>query len=92
MKLPFWVYPVLTFVLALPIFAAYFVYGSKYAMPYNNRVQTPGKKVEDYITIIDPALQQYKGHNRIPMETFFEAYFDGKVKKFSYLSLSVHPR
>ncbi|KAK3812877.1 MAG: Mycolic acid cyclopropane synthetase-domain-containing protein [Benniella sp.] len=79
MKLPFWVYPILTFVLGLPIFAAYFVYGSKYAVPYNNRVQTPGKKVEDYITIIDPELQQYKGHNRIPMETFFEAYFDGKI-------------
>ncbi|KAF9342532.1 hypothetical protein BGX26_007337, partial [Mortierella sp. AD094] len=78
LKLPFWAFPVLTILLALPIFAAYFVYGSKYALPFNNRVQTPGKKVEDYITIVDPAFQQYKGKNRIPMETFFEAYFDGK--------------
>ncbi|KAF9203323.1 hypothetical protein BGZ49_006533, partial [Haplosporangium sp. Z 27] len=27
-KLPFWTYPVLTILLALPIFATYFVYGS----------------------------------------------------------------
>ncbi|KAG0219772.1 hypothetical protein BGX31_011158 [Mortierella sp. GBA43] len=79
LKLPFWSYPVLTLALVLPIFAAYFVYGSKYALPFNNRVQTPGKKVEDYINIIDPSLKQYKGKNKIPMETFFEAYFDGKI-------------
>ncbi|KAG0299979.1 hypothetical protein BGZ98_009606, partial [Dissophora globulifera] len=77
-KLPLWAYPLLVVGLALPIFASYFVYGSKFAVPYNNRVQTPGKKVEDYLTIVDPAFQQYKGKNRIPMETFFEAYFDGK--------------
>ncbi|KAF8944966.1 hypothetical protein BGZ46_006143, partial [Entomortierella lignicola] len=77
-KLPFWTYPVLTILLALPIFATYFVHGSMYALPFNNRVQTPGKKVEDYLTIVDPAFQKYKGNNRIPMEIFFEAYFDGK--------------
>ncbi|KAF9189287.1 hypothetical protein BGZ51_009735, partial [Haplosporangium sp. Z 767] len=43
-RLPFWTYPILTVLLALPIFAAYFVYGSKFALPLNNRVQTPGKK------------------------------------------------
>ncbi|KAK3840494.1 MAG: Mycolic acid cyclopropane synthetase-domain-containing protein [Linnemannia elongata] len=79
LKLPLWSYPVLTILLALPIFAAYFTYGSQFALPINNRVQTPGKKVEDYITIVDPAFQKYKGKNRIPMETFFEAYFDGKI-------------
>jgi len=84
LKLPFWSYPVLTILLALPIFAAYFTYGSQFALPLNNRVQTPGKKVEYYITIVDPAFQKYKGKNRIPMETFFEAYFDGKVTFLSF--------
>ncbi|KAF9578787.1 hypothetical protein BGW38_005248 [Lunasporangiospora selenospora] len=79
LKLPLWSFPVLTLALGLPIFAIYFVYGSAYAVPFNNRVQTPGKKVEDYLTIVDPAFKKYKGSNRIPMETFFEAYFDGKI-------------
>lgn len=79
LKWPLWSFPLLVVLLALPIFAAYFTHGSQFALPINNRVQTPGKKVEDYLTIIDPSLQKYKGKNRIPMETFFEAYFDGKV-------------
>ncbi|KAF9408235.1 hypothetical protein BGZ76_005907, partial [Entomortierella beljakovae] len=78
LKLPLWSFFALTIILALPIFAAYFVYGSQFALPLNNRVQSAGKPVEEYLTIIDPAFQKYKGKKKIPMETFFEAYFDGK--------------
>ncbi|KAF9157181.1 hypothetical protein DFQ27_005791 [Actinomortierella ambigua] len=78
-KLPMYLYVPLTLVLALPIFAGYFVYGSQFALPVGNRVTPAGKNIEEYLTIHDPALKKYKGKNKIPMETFFEAYFAGQI-------------
>ncbi|RKP13799.1 S-adenosyl-L-methionine-dependent methyltransferase, partial [Piptocephalis cylindrospora] len=50
------------------------------AVPHNSPVKMPGNPVQSYLNILDPAMRDtYCGSNRIPMETFFEAYFDGKI-------------
>ncbi|ORY97447.1 S-adenosyl-L-methionine-dependent methyltransferase [Syncephalastrum racemosum] len=78
--LPFWCFLVLAVVLFLPILACTLYLTSRYAARYRNNVPLPGKPIEDYITIHDAELKQaYHGHNKIPMETFFEAYFEGKI-------------
>ncbi|CAO3675351.1 unnamed protein product [Umbelopsis ramanniana] len=75
-----WLYPVVAIVLALPILAGSLYLASSYAPRYKNRVSLPERPIEDYITIKDPELKAlYHGRNLIPMETFFEAYFDGKI-------------
>ncbi|RIA89215.1 Mycolic acid cyclopropane synthetase-domain-containing protein [Glomus cerebriforme] len=77
-RLSLWFYPFL-FPISLPIFAGYFFLSSKYATPYNNKVQLPGRKIEEYISIKDSSLAAYSGRNKIPMELFFENYFDEKI-------------
>lgn len=77
---PWAVYLVLVPIFALPIFAGYFVLSSMFARPKDSRVLLPGKNIEEYMTFKDEKLKAvYFGRNKIPMETFFEAYFDGKV-------------
>ncbi|CAG8538402.1 4193_t:CDS:2, partial [Paraglomus brasilianum] len=44
-----------------------------------SRVVLPGKNIEEYIIIKDSTLAGYRGRNKIPMEVFFENYFDGKI-------------
>jgi len=40
----------------------------------------PGKNIEEYITIKDPELKKlYKGKEKIPMQLFHDAYFEGKI-------------
>ena len=40
----------------------------------------PNKPIEEYLTIHDPELKrQYNGHNKIPTQTFYDAYFEGKI-------------
>ncbi|KAI8086795.1 Mycolic acid cyclopropane synthetase-domain-containing protein [Halteromyces radiatus] len=73
-------YIVLTILFALPVLASVIYLYSRFAPRYRNRIRLPGKPLEEYMTIHDPELkQQYNGHNKIPMETFFEAYFEGKI-------------
>ncbi|GAB5593958.1 hypothetical protein Unana1_08858 [Umbelopsis nana] len=75
-----WLYPIVALVLALPILATSLYLTSRYSPRYKNRVALPERPLEDYITIKDPELKSlYSGRNKIPMETFFEAYFDGKI-------------
>ncbi|CAI2189455.1 7705_t:CDS:2 [Funneliformis geosporum] len=78
-RLSLWVYPFLLLPLGLLIFAGYFLRSSKYDSPYNNKVKLPGKRLEEYISIKDSSLAAYSGRNKIPMELFFESYFDGKI-------------
>ncbi|CAG8491615.1 3802_t:CDS:2 [Ambispora gerdemannii] len=63
----------------ISIVAGFFVLNSKFATPWNNKVQHPNRKLEEYIIIKDPTLAGYQGRNKIPMEIFFENYFDGKI-------------
>ena len=52
------------------------MYGSR----KNEKVKLPGKDIEEYITIKDPELAQlYHGKNKIPIQVFHDAYFDGKI-------------
>ena len=46
----------------------------------NEKVVLPGKDIETYITIKDPELKKlYHGKEKIPMQVFHDAYFDGKI-------------
>nr|CAG8434534.1 6226_t:CDS:2 [Entrophospora candida]CAG8590125.1 2695_t:CDS:2 [Entrophospora candida] len=57
----------------------YFFGTSKYSSPWKNKVNLPGKNVEEYIKIKDASLSIYSGRKKIPMELFFENYFDNKI-------------
>ncbi|OMJ23596.1 putative fatty acid methyltransferase [Smittium culicis] len=72
---------VLTAVTALPIAGLTLVYGSWFApYPSDQRFGLPGKPMDSYFEIVDSELKtQLKGSKKIPMELFFESYFDGKI-------------
>ncbi|OZJ05087.1 hypothetical protein BZG36_01376 [Bifiguratus adelaidae] len=75
-----WWYPVFFVLCALPVLATTLYLYSSIAPRYNNKVALPGRNLESYITINDPELKsRYFERNLIPMETFFEAYFDDKI-------------
>lgn len=63
-----------------PTAVGYWAFNSLYGGRVNEKVQLPGKDIEEYITIHDPELKElYKGKNKIPMQVFHDAYFDGKI-------------
>lgn len=46
----------------------------------NEKVKYPGRPVEHYLTFKNQADKaKYHGKSKIPMETFYEKYFDGEV-------------
>jgi len=46
----------------------------------NEKARLPGKPIEHYLTFhSDEDRDKYYGRSKIPMETFHEMYFDGKV-------------
>lgn len=46
----------------------------------NEKAKFPGKPVQHYLTFHDEKDRtKYFGRHKIPMETFHEMYFDGKV-------------
>ncbi|CAG8474031.1 9684_t:CDS:1, partial [Acaulospora colombiana] len=63
----------------LAIFFGYIFVSSKFSSPYGNKVKLPGKKIEEYFTVKDESLREYVDRKKIPMEIFFENYFDGKI-------------
>ncbi|KAF7318014.1 Sphingolipid C9-methyltransferase [Mycena chlorophos] len=64
----------------VPATIAYWALMSNYGARKNSKVQLPGKDIETYITIKDPELKKlYAGKNKIPMQVFHDAYFDGKI-------------
>lgn len=64
----------------IPILAAFWLVMSTYSPRKNEKVKFPGKGVEHYIEFHkkEDALK-YKGNNKIPLETFYEMYFEGDV-------------
>lgn len=41
----------------------------------------PNKNIEEYFTITDPELKsKYNGRNKIPIQVFYDAYFDRKIE------------
>ncbi len=70
----------LTALLGIPITIAYWTLMSMFGPRKNEKVVLPGKDIEEYINIKDPELRaRYHGKEKIPMQTFHDAYFDGKI-------------
>ncbi len=54
---------------------------STYGKRKNEKVVLPGKDIEEYITIKDHVMKiYYGGKEKIPMQVFHDAYFDGKIE------------
>lgn len=64
----------------VPTTVAYWTLASMYGARKNEKVLLPGKDIEEYITIKDPELaKQYSGKNKIPMQVFYDAFFEGRI-------------
>lgn len=73
-------YIFLTALLGIPITIAYWTLMSMFGPRKNEKVVLPGKDIEEYINIKDPELRaRYHGKEKIPMQTFHDAYFDSKI-------------
>ncbi len=74
-------YLFLVLLLGIPITAGYWTVMSTYGPRKNQKVQLPGRNIEEYITIKDPELKaKYFGKEKIPMQVFHDAFFDDKVE------------
>ncbi|KAI0748862.1 sphingolipid C9-methyltransferase [Fomes fomentarius] len=74
-------YVFLVLVLGLPVTVAYWTVMSTYGPRKNDKVKLPGKNIEEYITIKDAELREkYHGREKIPIQVFHDAYFDGKIE------------
>lgn len=68
-------------VMGVPITVGYWTLMSMYGKRRNTKVELPGKDIEEYITIKDPELKaKFHGKEKIPMQVFHDAYFDGKIE------------
>ncbi|KAF9022553.1 sphingolipid C9-methyltransferase [Hymenopellis radicata] len=64
----------------VPTTVAYWTLASMYGARLNEKVKLPGKDIEEYITIKDAELAKlYNGKNKIPMQVFHDAFFEGKI-------------
>jgi hypothetical protein len=73
-------YLFMVLLLGVPVTIAYWTLMSMYGGRKNTKVEMPGKDIEEYITIKDPVLKnKYHGKEKIPMQEFHDAYFDGKI-------------
>jgi sphingolipid C9-methyltransferase len=66
--------------MGLPILVAFWTVASSFSPRKNEKAQLPGKPIETYLTFKTQELRdKYYGRSKIPMDTFHELYFDGKV-------------
>ncbi|OCH85321.1 sphingolipid C9-methyltransferase [Obba rivulosa] len=73
-------YIFMVLVTGLPITVAYWTAMSIYGPRKNQKVVLPGRSIEEYITIHDDELKaKYHGKEKIPMQIFHDAYFEGKI-------------
>ena len=73
-------YIFLVAILGVPVTVAYWTLMSMFGPRKNEKVALPGKDIEEYITIHDVELKaRYHNKEKIPMQTFHDAYFDGKI-------------
>ena len=76
----FYTYWALVIVTGIPITIGYWMLMSRIGSRVNERVPLPGKDIEEYIDIKDADLKKdYHAKNKIPMQVFHDAYFDGKI-------------
>lgn len=63
-----------------PVTVAYWALMSTYGPRKNEKVVLPGKDIEEYLEIHDPELKAlYNGKNKINIQVFHDAYFEGKI-------------
>lgn len=64
----------------IPILTSFWYIASSISPRKNEKARYPGRPVEHYLEFHDENdRSRYYGKNKIPMETFHEMYFDGKV-------------
>lgn len=64
----------------LPVTVGYWTFMSHFGRRKNEKVQLPGRNLEEYMTIHDTELREkFKGNQKIPMQVFHDAYFEGKI-------------
>lgn len=74
-------YLFVAFITGFPTAIAYWAVMSHVGKRKNEKLQFPGKPIEEYITFIDPELKEKYGKgNKIPMQVAHDAYFEGKLK------------
>ena len=67
-------------IIDLPILAAFWIVTSEYAPRKNGKAKFRGKPVEHYLSFKKQEDRDaYHGTKTIPMQTFYEMYFDGDV-------------
>jgi hypothetical protein len=77
----FYTYWFLVLILGVPLTVGYWTLMSRIGSRVNEKVQLPGKDIEEYIEIKDVELKKkYNGKSKIPMQIFHDAYFDGKIE------------
>ncbi|ORX67959.1 S-adenosyl-L-methionine-dependent methyltransferase [Linderina pennispora] len=74
-------YIIVTALLALPIGAlSLLLFSWVWPQPTDQTCALPNQALETYMTILDKELKaKYHGMSKIPMEVFFESYFDGDI-------------
>lgn len=64
----------------IPVAIGYWTVMSYFGKRKNEKVQLPGRNLEEYMTIHDTELREkFKGKEKIPMQVFHDAYFEGKI-------------
>jgi cyclopropane fatty-acyl-phospholipid synthase-like methyltransferase len=65
---------------SIPILVGFWSMASAFSPRINEKVKYPGRPVEYYLTFRKEADKiKYRGKHKIPMQTFYEKYFDGDV-------------
>lgn len=74
-------YIFLVIILGAPLTVGYWTVMSIYGKRKNEKVAIPAVNIEEFITTDDPDLKtKYHDKQKIPMQIFHDAYFDGKYE------------
>lgn len=78
----FYTYWFFVALLGVPVTVAYWTVMSLYGPRKNEKVVLPGKDASEYYEIKDPELkaQWGNGKDKMPMQIWHDAYFDGKIE------------
>jgi sphingolipid C9-methyltransferase len=72
-------YLFLVAILGVPLTVTYWTLMSMYGKRKNEKVALPSINIEEFITTEDPELKaKYHDKEKIPMQVFHDAYFEGK--------------
>lgn len=67
-------------VTTVPLIVAYWTVASRFSPRRNEKAKMPGKPIEHYLDFHkEEDKLKYNGRAKIPMETFYEMYFQGDV-------------